>query len=316
MWLIPYPREGHPLEQPMLFSQSRSILRAFYELFADSGFSMAGAVAFSFVLSLFPFCIFLGTLAGYFGGEALAKQAVEQLFEMAPAPVAEAIAPEVMRVMGQSRFGLLTFGAVIALFFATSAIESLRAALNVAYRVKERRSYFLCLLESGMFVVLSAVGMLALAWGVVVGPQMASRFKPDWLLWLADTGWVALIGRYAIVVAAIGVQLIAYHLWLAAGQRRLSDVWPGVALSIVLWLIAAQAFASWLTLSDYSRFYAGLTQVMSALVFFQVSAIIVILGAELNRGIVEVRRRLAAIEEMESAAVPAPPSQDSYRRDP
>lgn len=300
----------------MLFSQLRSVLRAFHELFADSGFSMAGAVAFSFVLSLFPFCIFLAALAGYFGGEALAKQAVEQLFELAPAPVAEAIAPEVMRVMGQSRFGLLTVGAVIALFFATSAIESLRAALNVAYRVKERRSYFLCLLESAMFVVLSAVGMLALAWGVVVGPQMASRFKPDWLLWLADTGWLALISRYAIVIAAIGLQLIAYHLWLAAGQRRLGDVWPGVVLSIVLWLIAAQAFASWLTISDYSRFYAGLTQVMSALVFFQVSAIIVILGAELNRGIVEVRRRLAAIEEMESAALPAPPSRDSYRVDP
>ncbi|HEY5832152.1 MAG: YihY/virulence factor BrkB family protein [Hyphomicrobiaceae bacterium] len=299
----------------MLFSQSRSILRAFYELFADSGFSMAGAVAFSFVLSLFPFCIFLGTLAGYFGGDALAKQAVEQLFELAPAPVAQAIAPEVMAVMGQSRVGLLTFGAVIALFFATSAIESLRAALNVAYRVKERRSYFLCLLESGMFVVLSAVGMLALAWGVVVGPQVASRFKPDWLLWLADTGWVSLLARYAIVIAAIGAQLIAYHLWLAAGQRRLSDVWPGVVLSIVLWLIAAQVFASWLTISDYSRFYAGLTRIMSALVFFQVSAIIVILGAELNRGIVEVKRRLAAIEEMESAAIPAPPSHDSYRRD-
>ena len=113
----------------------------------------------------------------------------------------------------------------------------------------------------------------------------------------------------------IGAQLIAYHLWLAAGQRRLSDVWPGVVLSIVLWLIAAQVFASWLTISDYSRFYAGLTRIMSALVFFQVSAIIVILGAELNRGIVEVKRRLAAIEEMESAAIPAPPSHDSYRRD-
>src|SRR5204862_3579357 len=136
--------------------------------------------------------------------------------------------------------------AVIALFFATSAIESLRAALNVAYRVKERRSYFVCVLESCMFVVLSAVGMLVLAWGVVVGPQVAARFKPDWLLWLADTGWVALIARYAIVVSAIGAQLIAYHLWLAAGQRRLGDVWPGVALSILLWLLAAQVFASWL----------------------------------------------------------------------
>src|SRR5262245_17344643 len=60
---------------------------AFHETFADSGFSMAGAVAYSFVLSLFPFCIFLGALAGYFGGEALAEAAVKQLFQLAPAPV-------------------------------------------------------------------------------------------------------------------------------------------------------------------------------------------------------------------------------------
>ena len=110
----------------MLFRQIKSIMQAFYAMFADSGFAMAGEVAYAFVLSLFPFCIFLGALAGYFGDEALAKQAVEQIFELAPTPVAEAIAPEVMAVMGQSRFGLLTVGALIALFFATSAIESLR----------------------------------------------------------------------------------------------------------------------------------------------------------------------------------------------
>ena len=296
----------------MLFRQLKGVLQAFYALYADSGFSMAGAVAYSFVLSFFPFCIFLGTLAAYFGGEALAKQAVEQLFEMVPAPVAEAIAPEVMAVMGRSRAGLLTVGALVALFFATSAIESLRAALNVAYRVKEQRSYFWCLSESAMFVVLTAVGMLILTWGVVVGPQVAARFKPDWLLWLADTGWIALLTRYAIVVAAIGLQLIAYHLWLAAGQRRLGDVWPGVVLSIALWVVAAQLFASWLSISDYSRFYAGLTQIMSALVFFQVSAIIVILGAELNRGLVEVKRMRAAQEEYDGAGAPAPPSRESY----
>ncbi|MGE0848686.1 MAG: YihY/virulence factor BrkB family protein [Hyphomicrobiaceae bacterium] len=297
----------------MLFRQIKSIIQAFYAMFADSGFAMAGAVAYAFVLSLFPFCIFLGALAGYFGGEALAKQAVEQLFELAPAPVAQAIAPEVMAVMGQSRFGLLTVGALIALFFATSAIESLRAALNVAYRVKEQKSYLRCLLESALFVVVSAVGMLALTWGVVVGPQVAARFKPEWLLWLADTGWVAVITRYGIVTVAIGVQLIAYHLWLAAGRRRLADVWPGVVLSIALWLLAAQLFASWLTISDYSRFYAGLTRIMSALVFFQVSAIIVIVGAELNRGIVEVKRRRAVAEELNAdAAVPLPPQHHSF----
>src|SRR5690349_21500746 len=304
-----------PLERLMLFRQLRSVFQAFYALFADRGFAMAGAVAYSFVLSFFPFCIFLGAMAGYFGGEALAKQAIAHLFEMVPAPVAQAIAPEVMAVMGRSRFGLLTVGALISLFFATSAIESLRAALNVAYRVKERRSYFWCLMESMLFVVVSAAGMLVLTWGVVVGPQVAARLKPDWLLWLADTTWLALFVRYAIVVAAIGLQLVAYHLWLAAGHRRLADVWPGVALSILLWVIAAQLFASWLTISDYSRFYAGLTRIMSALVFFQVSAIIVIVGAELNRGIVEVKRRLAVADELNAdvTTVPLPPSRASYR---
>jgi membrane protein len=146
---------------------------------------------------------------------------------------------------------------------------------------------------------------------------VAARFKPNWLLWLADTGWVAFIARYGIVIAAIGLQLTAYHLWLAAGHRRVGDVWPGVLLSILLWLIAAQLFASWLTINDYSRFYAGLTRIMSALVFFQVSAIIVILGAELNRAIVEVKRRLAVAEgpSEDVTTVPLPPTHASYRAD-
>jgi membrane protein len=275
----------------MFLRQIRTVIAAVRAVYADSGFAMAGAVAFSFVLSLFPFCIFLGALAGFFGGEERAKEGVRQLFEIVPKPVAEALAPVVIEVMGSTRLDLLTFGAFISLFFATSAIESLRAALNIAYRQKEMRSYPVCLLESTAFVLVSAIGMLALTWGVVVGPELAARFKPAWLLWLADTGWLPLIVRFAIVIAAIGVQLVAYHLWLAAGHRRLADVWPGVLLSIVLWLVAARLFGSWLTFSNYSRFYAGLASVMSALVFFQLSAIIIILGAELNRGLMEIKER-------------------------
>lgn len=291
----------------MIFRQIATFTHAFRELFRDSGFAMAGAVAFAFVLSLFPFCIFLVALASYFGGEALARQAVAQLFAMAPAPVAEAIAPEVMNVMGRTRFDLLTYGAFIALFFATSAIESLRSALNVAYRVKERRSYFACVFESAILVALSAVGMLIFAWGIVVGPQVAAHLKPAWLVWLADNSWIALITRYGIVTVFVCAQLMAYHLWLAAGRRRVADVWPGVLLSVVLLILSAQLFARWLTISDYSRFYAGLTSIMSALVFFQVGSIIVILGAELNRAIMEMKRKLAVAHDLREASVMASP---------
>jgi membrane protein len=275
---------------------AKTILRALYELFEDSGFSMAGAVAFSFVLSLFPFCIFLGAVAGTVGGSDLAAAAVDELFRLVPEPVARVLAPEVEAVMGQSRYGLLTIGAFVALFFATSAIESLRAALNVAYRVKETKSYFACLMQSALFVLVSALGMLAMAWGVVVGPAFAAKLKPQSLQFLLQNSTFAYVTRYGIVIAVIGFQLFAYHIWLAAGRRRVADVWPGVALSIVLWLLAASVYASYLSVNDYSRFYAGLTQLMSALIFFQVTAMIMILGAELNRGILEMKAKVAAGE--------------------
>ena len=93
--------------------------RALWTLFEDSGFSMAGAIAFSFLLSLFPFCIFLGALAGTIGGRELAEFAVGQLFDAVPEPVAKALAPEVARVMGESQYKLLTIGAAILVPLST-----------------------------------------------------------------------------------------------------------------------------------------------------------------------------------------------------
>jgi membrane protein len=192
--------------------------------------------------------------------------------------------------MGRSRVDLLTLSAGVALFFATGAIETLRAALNVAYRVKETRSYPLCLARSMLFVLATATVMLGLTWVIVVAPRIAERWEPEAARLLFDASWFGAGLRYALAAAMIALQLLAYHLWLAAGRRRVSEVWPGVALSTGLWLLAAGLYSSYLNLSDYARFYAGLSQLMVALIFFQMSAVVVLLGAELNRGLIELRK--------------------------
>lgn len=263
--------------------------RTLRKLSQDCGFSMAGAVAFSFVLSLFPFCIFLGALASTLGGREFANDAVTLLFEFLPEAVARALAPQVTAVMGQSQYGLVTIGAAVALFFATAAVESLRAALNTAYRVIETRSYLRCLLQSSVFVFASALGALALAVGVIVGPVLAYTIKSDTLHWLMGQSTFMVGLRYAIVVAILLIQLFSYHLWLAAGRRSIRSVLPGVIVSVVLWIALARLYSRYLDFNDYSRFYAGLTQLLSALIFFQVTAMIVIIGAELNRVLIEVR---------------------------
>ena len=119
----------------------QTLVQSLFRLYEHSGFSMAGSVAFSFVVSLFPFCIFLGALASVFGGRELADQAVQQLFQVLPEPVAKTLVPQVESIMGNAPHRPADVQRRLALFFATSAIETLRAALNGAYRVQETRPY-------------------------------------------------------------------------------------------------------------------------------------------------------------------------------
>lgn len=292
---------------------NRTLMQALYRLYEHSGFALAGAVAFSFVVSLFPFSIFLGAVAGLFGGRELATQAITQLFQFLPERVAAGLAPEVESIMTNSRVDLLTLGAFVALFFATSAIETLRAALNGAYRVKETRSYPFCLALSTLYVLVSALSMLVLTWLVLVAPRVAAEINPDLTRKVMTWTWwskVSAMERYALAGVVIAAQLLALHLWLAAGRRTLAQVWPGVLLSVALWLLAAGLYSYYLDFNDYSRFYAGLSQLMVALLFFQLTAIIIILGAELNRGLMEFDRyRADPLPAIDSpAASPASPS--------
>lgn len=271
-------------------ARPQTLLGALYRTYRDSGFTMAGSVAFSFLLALFPFCVFVGALAGVFGGRPLADRAVQQLFEIMPEQVAQALAPQVEYIMGTSRFDLVTIGAGVALFFATMGIETLRNALNHAYRERETRSYPLCLLISAAFVIANAAASLLITWFLLVAPAIAKEFEPAWLQAFHDSTFWDFLARYAGAAAAIAALLTAFHLWLAAGRRTIEDVLPGVVVSVVLWLLLVGLYSYYLSFSDYTRFYAGLSQLMVALIFFQATAVVIILGAEVNRGVMELKK--------------------------
>ena len=270
--------------------QNWTLLTAIYRLYQHSQFSMAGAVAFSFVVSLFPFCILIGSLAGILGGRELADVTVGQLFQVLPESVAKGLVPQVEEIMTKSRIDLMTLGGAITLFFATSAVETLRAALNYAYRVTERRPYIVCLLISMLHVCVSAIVLLVLTSTMVVIPTLAARFDSPLLQEIISSSWIQSGLLNVIVALIIAAQLFAGHLYLAAGRRTISEVWPGIALTVVLWIAAASAYSYYLGFSNYTRFYAGLSQLMIALIFFQLTAVVIILGAELNRGLIEFRK--------------------------
>ncbi len=275
-----------------------AIVDAFLRFHADDGWAIASHIALSTLMALFPFLIVVTSLAGFIDSTNLADEVARLVVAAWPKEVANPIAKEIHNVLTTARGGVLTVGAFFALYFASSGVESLRIGLNRAYGLKDARSFWLLRLESIGYVLVAAVGLLALAFLVVLGPlvfKAAVRYAP----WLDPLDAHFDIARFAIGGVVIAVSLFILHVWLPAGRRRLRDVWPGIAATLVLWLLAGYIFGRYLSDFSYAyvTYYAGLASVMTALIFLYFSACLFIYGGELNAAILRVRRHAAAMPE-------------------
>jgi membrane protein len=269
----------------------RVALDAFYRFNANDGWATASHIALSALMALFPFLIVVTALAGLFGTQELADEAARILLEAWPTQVATPIAAEIQNVLTVARGDLLTIGGLLAIFFASSGIESLRIGLNRAYCVIEQRSWWLLRLESIGYVLIAAVALLVLAFLVVLAPLIfatAVRYAP----WLTPLLPMLNFLRFAVAAVVLIVALFIAHKWLPAGRRRSVEIAPGMAATLVLWLAAGELFGTYLAdfAYTYVTYYAGLASAMIALVFLYLTASIFIYGGELNNVIALARR--------------------------
>lgn len=258
---------------------------------SDDGWAFASHIALSGLMALFPFLIFATSLASFLGTKQFADTAVHVIFDMWPSNIAAPIANEVTNVLTVQRSGLLTLSVIAAAYFASNGIEALRVALNRAYRVSDQRSIIFCRLQSLGFVLVGTLSLMAISFLLVLGP-LAMRIAEQWFPDIAPfTGTIA-FWRYTIAVIVLVFALFMVHTWLPAGKRRLSDILPGIVITLFAWLAAATAFARYLeTFANYVTTYAGLASIMVAIVFLYMLSAIFIIGAEINAAIMNFRKR-------------------------
>jgi membrane protein len=281
----------------------RVVMDTYDHFSAADGWAIASHIALSILLALFPFLILVTSLAAsFFGSTELADEVARLLLDTWPAEVAAPIAQEIRAVLTTTRGGLLTVSVALAIFFASSGIESLRIGLNRAYGMTEMRNWFLLRLESIAYVLIGAVALLAMAFLIVLGPLLfntASRFAPA----LVPFEWNITVARYAVASTALIIALFVAHKWLPAGRRKFGEIAPGIVVTLALWLVGGMVFGSYLAEfpNVYVSYYAGLASVMIALVFLYLTASIFIFGGELNAAILRARSKPAD----EEAAAPA-----------
>ena len=262
----------------------RVLIRTVHEFIADEMSTYASALAYQMLFSLFPFILFLIALIGFLHLPDFFSWLRLQSELVLPPQALEQVNP-VIDQLQQSKGGLLSVGIVIALWTASAGVRLMMSAMNAAYDVVEGRPVWKRIPLSIFYTVGIAGMLLAAAALMVLGPQVMS--------WVASqvgmeeiivTVWTVLRWPAIVILMMVAVALIYYV--MPDVKQEFRFITPGSVLAVVVWIIASLGFGYYVkTFADYNAMYGSIGAIIVLLLYFYISAAVLLLGAEMNAAI-------------------------------
>ncbi|ANY88820.1 MULTISPECIES: YihY/virulence factor BrkB family protein [Pseudomonas] len=259
----------------------RVLVRTVREFLDDEMSTYASALAYQMLFSLFPFLLFLIALIGFLHLPDFFSWLRLQSELVLPPQALEQVNP-VIDQLQQSKGGLLSVGIVIALWTASAGVRLMMSAMNAAYDVPEGRPVWKRLPLSVIYTIGIAGMLLAAAALMVLGPQVME--------WIAAqvgmeevivTVWTILRWPAIIILMMVAVALIYYV--MPDVKQEFRFITPGSVLAVVVWIIASLAFGYYVkTFADYNAMYGSIGAIIVLLLYFYISAAVLLLGAEMN----------------------------------
>ena len=264
-------------------------IKALKRLFADEAIPLAGNIAFRVIFSLFPFLIFLTSVAGFFGSEELAKTVVNFLLGVAPPQLVTPFAAEIRDILTVPRVGLLSIAALLTIWSAMGGVDSVRVGLNRAYDVKETRPFWYIFALDVVFIIGATALLLSVALLLIIVPavtQFLESYAPNSSLNFA--AWD--LYRYPIAILLLIFGLMIAHRFLPSQKLRRRDMLPGIVLTVAVWIALTASFAWYLrNFNSFASTYASLSGLFASMFFIYLAAVVLIFGGEVNRVLMFVR---------------------------
>jgi membrane protein len=256
--------------------------RTFREVSSDRVSLIAAGCAFWATLSLFPALSMLVSLYGLVFDPQTVEPQLENIRHLLPAPAFELISERVRTLVSHPSSTLgasLLISTAIALWSASTGTKSLLSALNLAYEEEERRS-FLRFQAVGLLMTLCAILGAILGLAILV-------LLPAVISFVGLSAHHQGLLQFGSVAVLIGFVLLALSLLYRFGPCRRAARWhwitPGSLVATLLWLVASVLFSFYVQhLSSYDATYGPLGAVAGIMMWFWVTAYVVLLGAELN----------------------------------
>ena len=243
---------------------------------------LSGGVAFFGLLALVPALAALVSIYGLVAEPEDIESNVEDLGDALPTQARELLVDQLERIAEGSGGGLglaAVGGLLLALWSASSGLNQLIAALNVAYGETDERGF---LRTRGL-----ALGLTVGAVAFLVATFVAVALLPTLL---SGTGMgdaaqgVANAARWPLLaVLVLAALAVVYRLGPDREAPRWQWVSPGAAAATGVWLLASLGFSVYAsTLGSYNETYGSLGAVVVLMLWLFLTAFAILLGAELN----------------------------------
>jgi membrane protein len=259
------------------------------EMNEDHVMAFAGNLTYKALFAVFPFFTFLLSLLGIFNATDLVNTTVENLSGVVPDSARRFIEDQLLGITQSQAESAFTFGAIVsvalALWGVSGAFRSVMEAMNVMYSVEEDRPFWkvygLSIFMSLAVVVLLVGALVLVVFGESIGVAVADVVG---LGAVFATLWSILQWPVVACVVLLAFSLIYY--FAPATKQRFRWISPGSIIAFVFWLLFSLAFSLYAGTvggDSYNETYGSLAGIIVLMLYVYYSALIMLIGAEMNQ---------------------------------
>ena len=252
------------------------------EVLADDCLGLAAQLAYYFFLALFPALLFLVAMISFLPVSGLMDAITAMLARVAPGEVLSIVQEQVLKIANDKSTGLLTVGMIGTIWSTSAGMTAIIDTLNQAYDIQESRPWWkVRLLAIGLTLALATFIVVSFAL-VMVGPTLAGKVAV-WMHMGPAFTWTWWILQWPIVFALVVLAIALVYYFAPDAQQEFVYITPGSLLATALWLISSLAFKFYIAnFTSYTATYGIIGGAIVLMLWFYVSALAVLVGAELN----------------------------------
>ncbi|WP_276088489.1 YihY/virulence factor BrkB family protein [Pedobacter sp. JY14-1] len=259
----------------------------FREIGKDSLVNKASSLAYNFMLAIFPGIIFLFTLIPFIPkGIGFQRQLMKLIVLVLPADAYKAFNSTLDEIVNKQNGGLLSFGFVLSLFFATNGVHKLMMAFNKSSLIIETRSWLKQRMIAIVLTLTIAFSVIICIIAMTVG-ELALRYI-DTELHLKDSfsGFVIQLTRWALLGILYFVTISILYRYGPAHAKKWKFFSAGSWLATVLAFLTIWGFSFYINhFGAYNKVYGSIGTLIVMMIWLYLNSLILLVGFELNASV-------------------------------